>query len=85
MHVYKTYNNKTVKMPLFPRGKSATHLLHVLFLLGIVTIRLHIMRASGMFTYLAASRYAPATVAFGYMVTLAAPTIIAATDVTHST
>ena len=52
-------------MPLFPRGKSATHLLHVLFLLGIVTIRLHIMRASGMFTYLAASRYAP--VAFGYM------------------
>ena len=77
------YNNKTVKMPLFPRGKSATHLLHVLFLLGIVTIRLHIMRASGMFTYLAASRYAP--VAFGYMATLAAPTIIAATDVTHST
>jgi hypothetical protein len=43
------------------------------------------MRASGMFTYLAASRYAPAVVALGYMVTLAVPTLIAATDVTHST
>jgi hypothetical protein len=79
------YKKKTVKMPLFPRGKTATN----------VTPKYSDNVSHYQTAYYESIRHVYLSccqqvcpcrvVALGYMVTLAVPTLIAATDVTHST